>query len=142
MKRILMHRTPAAALLIVGSVAIAGCSSTVKVHTTSAGPAWRVCGHTLYSAPMSPTVIDATGWPSKRVIDALSAGHRLYLRLSRGCSEGVRVHLRPRAAGTIAKHVVAGDGLAAAVIEPHRARFDIVIVRADGTTKVLHVRLG
>lgn len=131
----------AAALGIAFAALVAGCVNHPHPAASTAAPPWRVCGHTLYSAPAGPVFVNTWRWPSTRPITHLSAGNALYLRFTRHCTGGVEVEFRPHSAATISKAVDGEHGLLGAIVEPRRNRFDIRIVRGDPATQVLRVRL-
>ncbi len=131
------------ALLVVAILSVAACSRTEHGQKTAGvnagGSPLVVCGTTLAPGLAGPELFEATG---AHLTITGQSGARLYIRLVSGCTHGAVVVITPVSAAHIVRQAPAHDGrMAAVVLLPRRTTFEVRIVRSDGGTGIVRVRL-
>jgi hypothetical protein len=114
-----VHRAIPITVTLV-AVLVAGTACGSEPRKSSAAPPWVVCGTTLWNAPSGAAVVDATG--SHVTVTAPSAGGYVFLKLG---------------SATAADHAVA-----AVVLRPAVASFDVRVRRFNGRSDAIDIRLG
>jgi hypothetical protein len=135
-----MHRAIPITVTLV-AVLVAGTACGSEPRKSAAAPPWVVCGTTLWNAPSGAAVVDATG--SHVTVTAPSAGGYVFLKLGSGCEHGAEFTVVPSSSASVVAEATAADhAVAAVVLRPAVASFDVRVRRFNGRSDAIDIRLG
>jgi len=128
-------------LLVALAPVILATTVACTDYRTSVAPVEKVCGTALITGSAAgPAIDDLTRGPVS--IHAPSLDGHIFLKVAAGCSRGATLAIVPTNAAAVVKRVKTHDGkLAAVVVQPNAAQFDMLVTRADGSTVIAEVQM-
>ena len=130
--------------LSLAALAIAFGHACIAAPTPNRTPATTVCGTTLDASAAGALMYDIGSDQEYPTVAALSAGDRVYVKVSDSCQVGVTVALVPSDTFEIVKSARASDGsYAAVVLKPERlAPTKLTAMRNGQTVGTLEIDLN
>jgi hypothetical protein len=129
------------AILPLVAVAVIGASCSSTEAPSSGAPPLIVCGTTLSDVAAGALMTDAT--VPHASITRETGGNVVILKVSPGCEHGGSYVIDPPTAASLSKTAPADDHkVAAVVLSPKIASFDVRVTHPDGSTGIVEVRLG
>ena len=129
------------AILPLVAVAVIGASCSSTEAPSSGAPPLIVCKTTLSDVAAGALMTDAT--VPHASITGETGGGVVVLKVSPGCEHGGSYVIDPPTAASLSKIAPADDHkVAAVVLSPKIASFDVRVIHPDGSTGIVEVRLG